>query len=66
VAELRHRPPDVARSTADTRNRQVREARSPLALAEAFFTDQQGRPASSTEAELLRKALQAAGQDGEL
>jgi exonuclease SbcD len=66
VAELRHRPPDVARSTADTRKRQVREARSPLALAEAFFTDQQGRPASSTEAELLRKALQAAGQDGEL
>ena len=65
VAELRHRPPDVLRSTASERNQQVRQATSPLALATAFFTDQQGREASEAEAELLQEALEAVGKGGE-
>jgi exonuclease SbcD len=62
VAELRHRPPDVLRSTASSRNQQVREASSPLALAAAFFGDQQGRQANPAEAQLLREALEAVGR----
>ncbi len=65
VAELRHRPPEVLRSTASERNQQVRQAASPLELASAFFADQQGRAANEDEAELLREALEAAGQGGE-
>jgi exonuclease SbcD len=62
VAELRHRPPDVLRSTASSRNQKVREASSPLALAAAFFGDQQGRQANPAEAQLLREALEAVGR----
>ena len=65
IAELRHRPPELLRSSASERQRQVREARSPLALATAFFQDQQGREAAPEEAELLRQALEAAGRRGE-
>ena len=65
VAELRHRPTDVLRSTASERNQQVRQATSPLALATAFFADQQGREASEAEAELLQEALEAAGKGGD-
>ncbi|MBC1260978.1 exonuclease SbcCD subunit D [Synechococcus sp. BSF8S] len=65
VAELRHRPPEVLRSTASERNQQVQQAASPLELASAFFADQQGRAASPDEAELLREALAAAGRGGE-
>ena len=60
VAELRHRPPERERATANQRHQQVREAASPLELSLAFFADQQGRPASDAEASLLRQALQAA------
>jgi exonuclease SbcD len=65
IAELRHEPPEVGRSSGVERHRQVREARSPLALATAFFADQQGRPASTEEAELLQAALAAAERGGE-
>jgi len=65
VAELRHRPPELVRSTASERNQQVRQAASPLALASSFFADQQGRQASAAEADLLREALEAAGRGGE-
>lgn len=65
VAELRHRPPEVSGAGAGERHAQVREARSPLALATAFFADQQGREASEAEAALLREALQAVGRGGE-
>lgn len=65
VAELRHRPPEVLRSTASNRNQQVREASSPLALAAAFFADQQGRQANPAEAQLLQEALEAVGRGGE-
>lgn len=65
VAELRHRPPEVSIATAGERHTQVREARSPLALASAFFADQQGREASEAEVALLREALQAVGKGGE-
>jgi exonuclease SbcD len=65
VAELRHRPPELQRSSASDRNQQVRQASSPLELALAFFGDQQGRPASQTEAGLLRQALDASGRGGE-
>ncbi|MEB3265098.1 MAG: exonuclease SbcCD subunit D, partial [Cyanobacteriota bacterium] len=57
IAELRHPPPEVVRSSADERGRQIRQATSPLALASAFFADQQGRPASEAEEGLLRAAL---------
>ena len=62
VAELRHRPPDVLRATASERNRQVRDASSPLQLATKFFSDQQGREATEAEAGLLREALESVGQ----
>lgn len=62
VAELRHRPPDVLRATASERNRQVRDASSPLQLATKFFSDQQGREATEVEAGLLREALESVGQ----
>lgn len=65
VAELRHRPPEFQRSTSAERHETVRQATSPLALALAFFADQQGRPAGPPEAELLRLALEASGQGGE-
>ena len=65
VAELRHRPPELQRSTATERHETVRQATSPLALAMAFFADQQGRPAGPPEAELLRQALEASSRGGE-
>ncbi|MFM2080562.1 MAG: hypothetical protein RLZZ219_1244 [Cyanobacteriota bacterium] len=64
VAELRHRPPAVVHATVDDRQRQVRQATSPLDLALAFFSDQQGRPPHQAEAELLRQALEAVGRGG--
>jgi exonuclease SbcD len=60
VAELRHRPPAVQPGSRGERDRRVREAASPLELATAFFTDQQGRAADPEEEALLRAALQAA------
>ncbi|MBM5823451.1 MAG: exonuclease SbcCD subunit D [Cyanobacteria bacterium K_Offshore_surface_m2_011] len=65
IAELRHEPPEVARAGGAERHRQVRQARSPLELATAFFTDQQGQPPGEPEAELLRAALAAAERGGE-
>jgi exonuclease SbcD len=65
IAELRHEPPGVARAGGVERHRQVRQASSPLELATAFFRDQQGRPASQEEADLLQAALAAAGRGGE-
>ncbi len=65
IAELRHEPPDVARAGGAERHRQVRQARSPLQLATAFFTDQHGQPPGEPEAELLRAALAAAERGGE-
>ncbi|MCT0210125.1 MAG: exonuclease sbcCD subunit D [Cyanobium sp.] len=65
IAELRHEPPEVARAGEAERHRQVRQARSPLELASAFFTDQQGQPPGEPEAELLRAALAAAERGGE-
>ena len=50
----------MARAVEAERHRRVRQARSPLELASAFFTDQQGRPPGAPEAELLRAALDAA------
>ena len=65
VAELRHRPPELQRSTATERHETVRQATSPLELTLAFFADQQGRPAGPLEAELLRQALEASTRGGE-
>jgi DNA repair protein SbcD/Mre11 len=65
IAELRHEPPEVARAGEAERHRQVRQARSPLQLATAFFTDQQGQPPGEPEAELLAAALAAAERGGE-
>lgn len=65
VAELRHRPPEVLRSTASERNQQVRQAASPFELTSAFFADQQGRAANQAEGDLLREALEAAAKGGE-
>ncbi|MEB3352543.1 MAG: exonuclease SbcCD subunit D C-terminal domain-containing protein, partial [Cyanobacteriota bacterium] len=65
VAELSHRPPRMVPASADTRQEQVRRARSPLDLGLAFFADQQGRPATGDEAELLRQALEAAARGQE-
>lgn len=65
VAELRHRPPDVERCTVSDRHEQVRQASSPLALATAFFADQQGREASAAEARLLQEALESVRRGGE-
>jgi exonuclease SbcD len=65
AVELRHQPPAVERSSGDERSRQIREARSPLELAGLFLADQQGRPASAAELDLLRLALEAAGRGRE-
>ncbi len=65
AVELRHQPPAVERSSGDERSRRIREARSPLELAGLFLADQQGRPASAAELDLLRLALEAAGRGGE-
>lgn len=65
MAELRHRPPDVVRSTASQRTQEVHQATSPFALAMSFFADQQGREANAAEAELLQEALAAVGRGGE-
>ncbi len=65
IAELRHEPPELARAGGAERHRQVRQARSPLELATAFFADQQGHPPGEPEAELLRAALAAAERGGE-
>lgn len=65
IAELRHEPPELARAGGAERHRQVRQARSPLELATAFFTDQHGQPPGEPEAELLRAALAAAERGGE-
>ena len=65
AVELRHQPPAVERSSGDERSRRIREARSPLELAGLFLADQQGRPASSAELDLLRLALDAAGRGRE-
>ncbi|WP_094510801.1 exonuclease SbcCD subunit D [Synechococcus sp. MW101C3] len=65
IAELRHEPPELARAGEAERHRQVRQARSPLQLATAFFTDQHGQPPGEPEAELLRAALAAAERGGE-
>ena len=65
TVELRHQPPAVERSSGDERSRRIREARSPLELAGLFLADQQGRPASSAELDLLRLALEAAGRGRE-
>ena len=62
AVELRHQPPQAVRSSASDRNRQIREARSPLELAASFFADQQGRPPSVPEQELLRQALDRASR----
>lgn len=64
IAELRHEPPELARAGEAERHRQVRQARSPLELATAFFSDQQGQPPGEPEAELLRAALAAAERGG--
>jgi exonuclease SbcD len=65
AVELRHQPPAVERSSGDERSRRIRQARSPLELAGLFLADQQGRPASSAELDLLRLALEAAGRGRE-
>lgn len=61
IAELRHQPPRAERFSASERHQRVRQAASPLDLLTAFFTDQQGRPATAAEDRLLRRALEAAG-----
>jgi hypothetical protein len=44
----------------------VRQATSPLALLTAFYSEQQGRPASAVEERLLRRALEvASGRDAD-
>ena len=65
AVELRHQPPAVERSSGDERSRRIREARSPLELAGLFLADQQGRPATVAELDLLRLAFEAAGRGGE-
>ncbi|MCT0218226.1 exonuclease SbcCD subunit D [Synechococcus sp. CS-1329] len=65
VAELRHRPPELLRTTASERHQQVRQATSPFELTSAFFADQQGRSASAAETALLRQALEAAARGGQ-
>jgi exonuclease SbcD len=65
VAELRHRPAERLRASADQRQQQVRQAGSPLDLALAFFSDQQGKPTEAAEAELMRRAIEAANRGGE-
>jgi exonuclease SbcD len=64
IAEIRHRPPRAEHCSTSERHRRVRQAASPLDLLTAFFTDQQGRPATAIEEQLLRRALEAAGGGG--
>ncbi|MBM5816281.1 MAG: exonuclease SbcCD subunit D [Cyanobacteria bacterium K_Offshore_surface_m2_239] len=61
IAELRHRPPRADHQPSSDRQQRVRRATSPLELLTAFYTDQQGRPATAREEQLLRRALEAAG-----
>jgi exonuclease SbcD len=65
AVELRHQPPLVERASAADRSQRIRQARSPLELADLFFADQQGEPANAAERELLRQALEWAGRAGE-
>jgi DNA repair protein SbcD/Mre11 len=65
IAELRHEPPERVHASGAERRRQVRQASSPLALTTDFFNDQQGRPPSAAEAELLEAALAQALRGGE-
>ncbi len=65
IAVLVHEPPEQTRASGSERHRQVRQARSPLELATAFFADQQGRPADAAEAALLQESLAAAARGGE-
>jgi exonuclease SbcD len=67
IAELRHRPPQLAGSGADAAGRTARieATTSPLQRALAFFAEQQGRPLQAGESALLRQALEAAGRGGE-
>jgi exonuclease SbcD len=65
VAQLRHCPPEMVRSTAIERNQQVRQATSPLALATSFFADQQGREVCEGEVQLLQDAFEAVRKRGE-
>lgn len=65
IAELRHRPPDGGRASISARHEQVRQANSPMELTAAFFADQQGRPASPAETQLLQDALDAAARGGQ-
>ncbi|MEB3260411.1 MAG: exonuclease SbcCD subunit D [Cyanobacteriota bacterium] len=61
IAELRHQPPRAERHPAGDRQQRVRQASSPLALLTTFFAEQQGRPATALEEQLLSRALEAAG-----
>jgi exonuclease SbcD len=66
IAELRHRPPQANRQPDRDRQQRVRQATSPLALLTAFYSEQQGRPASAVEERLLRRALEvASGRDAD-
>jgi exonuclease SbcD len=64
IAELRHRPPQITPMAAGERRQQVKQALSPLDLAQAFFADQQGRPMREAETALLREALDAVHRQG--
>jgi exonuclease SbcD len=65
AVELRHQPPVVDHAAAAERSLRIRDARSPLELAGRFFADQQGRPATAAEQELLRMALERCGRGEE-
>lgn len=65
AVELRHQPPVVDHAAAAERSLRIRDARSPLELAGRFFADQQGRPATAAEQELLRLALERCGRGEE-
>ena len=65
VAELRHRPPERQRGNSANRQQQVHAARSALELSQAFFNDQQGRPADAAETALLQQAIEVAQRGGE-
>jgi exonuclease SbcD len=66
IAELRHRPPQLAGSGAAAAGRiaRIEAATTPLQRALAFFAEQQGRPPQAGESGLLRQAIEAAGRDG--
>ena len=65
IAELRHRPPQLAGRVAESRSARIEAATTPLERALAFFAEQQGRPPQAGECALLRQALEAAGRGGE-